>query len=82
MTEIAIPTSQFAKDKLRKQIRDLVKDYAALEFAPKKFLPGETMVPPSGKLIGSEEQRTVNPIFLTGLVQHIDPLWHLPERVM
>jgi CDP-6-deoxy-D-xylo-4-hexulose-3-dehydrase len=55
MTEIAIPTIQFAKDKLRRQIRDLVKDYAALEFAPKKFLPGETMVPPSGKLIGTEE---------------------------
>jgi CDP-6-deoxy-D-xylo-4-hexulose-3-dehydrase len=55
MTEISIPTSQFAKDKLRKQIRDLVKAYAALEFAPQNFLPGETMVPPSGKLIGSEE---------------------------
>jgi CDP-6-deoxy-D-xylo-4-hexulose-3-dehydrase len=55
MTEITISTSQFAKDKLRKQIRDLVKEYAVLEFAPIKFLPGETMVPPSGKLIGSEE---------------------------
>ena len=52
MTETNIPASQFPKDKLRKQILELVKDYAALEFAPKTFIPGQTVVPPSGKLIG------------------------------
>jgi CDP-6-deoxy-D-xylo-4-hexulose-3-dehydrase len=55
MTETSIPASQFTKDKIRKQILSLVKEYANLEFAPKKFVPGQTVVPPSGKLIGSEE---------------------------
>ena len=55
MTETNIPASRFAKDKLRKQILGLVKEYADLEFVPKAFVPGQTVVPPSGKLIGSEE---------------------------
>lgn len=55
MIETTISTDQFAKDKIRKQILSLVKDYAALEFAPKSFVPGQTVVPPSGKLIGSKE---------------------------
>jgi len=55
MTEIKIPADQFAKDKIRKQILSLVKDYATLEFTPKNFVPGQTVVPPSGKLIGTEE---------------------------
>ena len=38
MKEITILTNQFAKDKIRKQILSLVQDYAALEFAPKKFV--------------------------------------------
>jgi len=55
MTETTISVDQFAKDKIRKQILELVKEYAALEFAPKAFIPGQTPVPPSGKLIGSPE---------------------------
>ena len=55
MNEISIPADQFAKNKIRKQILELVKEYSALEFAPKKFIPGQTLVPPSGKLIGSKE---------------------------
>jgi len=55
MTQINIPASQFSKDKLRKQILELVKEYSAIEFSPKAFVPGQTLVPPSGKLIGSEE---------------------------
>jgi CDP-6-deoxy-D-xylo-4-hexulose-3-dehydrase len=55
MTEITISTDQFAKDKIRKQILCLVQEYAALEFAPKKFVPGQTVVPPSGKLLDSKE---------------------------
>ena len=55
MTETTIPASQFAKDKIRKQILSLVKEYADLEFVPKTFVPGQTVIPPSGKLIGSEE---------------------------
>jgi CDP-6-deoxy-D-xylo-4-hexulose-3-dehydrase len=55
MTETAISTTQFAKDKIRRQMSELVKEYAALEFAPQAFVPGTTPIPPSGKLINSEE---------------------------
>jgi CDP-4-dehydro-6-deoxyglucose reductase, E1 len=55
MTETTIPSNQFAKDKIRKQILELVQKYADLEFAPKSFVPGQTVVPPSGKLIGAAE---------------------------
>jgi CDP-6-deoxy-D-xylo-4-hexulose-3-dehydrase len=50
-----VPINQLEKDKLRKQILSLVRDYAELEFAPKLFTPGKSAIPPSGKLIGSEE---------------------------
>lgn len=55
MIETHISVDQFAKDKIRQKILDLVKEYSALEFAPKQFIPGHTPVPPSGKLIGSKE---------------------------
>jgi CDP-6-deoxy-D-xylo-4-hexulose-3-dehydrase len=55
MTESNIPTSQLAKDKLRRQILSLVKEYSAIEFSPKTFVPGQTVIPPSGKLIDSRE---------------------------
>lgn len=42
-------------DDLRKQIGKLVKEFANHSFAAKPFIPGETPIPPSGKLIGSEE---------------------------
>lgn len=40
---------------LRKQIAKLVNDYAEITLAPQPFLPGLTVIPPSGKLLGSEE---------------------------
>ena len=55
MKETNISTSVLEKNKIRQQILGLVKEYAALEFAPKTFNPGETVIPPSGKLIGSKE---------------------------
>ncbi|MFN7197585.1 MAG: lipopolysaccharide biosynthesis protein RfbH [Hylemonella sp.] len=42
-------------DALRRQISDLVKQYADLTLAPKPFVPGETPVPVSGKVIGAKE---------------------------
>ena len=39
-------------DDLRKEIRKLVGQYAEAQFAPKPFVPGETMIPPAGKVIG------------------------------
>ncbi len=55
MTEVSISTTQFAKDKIRRQMSELVKEYAALEFATQSFVPGVTPIPSSGKLINSEE---------------------------
>ena len=66
MTETTIPSNQFAKDKIRKQILELVKKYAELEFAPRNFVPGQTIVPPSGKLIGSAELQNMVEASLDG----------------
>ncbi len=42
-------------DDLRKQIRALVTQYAEAQFAPKPFVPGESVIPPAGKVIGAPE---------------------------
>lgn len=42
-------------DNLRSQISDLVQQYADIAYAPQPFVPGETPVPVSGKLIGAKE---------------------------
>ena len=42
-------------DKLRSQISELVKQYADIAYAPKPFVPGQTAVPVSGKVIGAKE---------------------------
>lgn len=40
---------------LRLDISRLVEQYAKEAFAPTAFVPGKTLVPPSGKLLGAEE---------------------------
>ena len=40
---------------IRQQIAALVDQYAAVALAPQAFLPGQTAVPPSGKVIGAQE---------------------------
>ncbi|MDP5030900.1 lipopolysaccharide biosynthesis protein RfbH [Paraglaciecola sp.] len=42
-------------DSLRKQIADLVEQYAKVQYAEKLFIAGQTPVPPSGKVIGATE---------------------------
>lgn len=42
-------------DSLRKEIAALVKEYAALQYAEKEFVPGITVIPPSGKVLGETE---------------------------
>jgi CDP-4-dehydro-6-deoxyglucose reductase, E1 len=42
-------------DELRGQISELVKQYADIAHSPKAFVPGETSVPVSGKVIGAKE---------------------------
>ena len=42
-------------ESLREDIKDLVKEYAELQYVEKKFEPGVDIVPPSGKVIGATE---------------------------
>jgi CDP-6-deoxy-D-xylo-4-hexulose-3-dehydrase len=42
-------------DKLRNQISELVQQYAEIAHAPKPFVPGQSAVPVSGKVIGAKE---------------------------
>ena len=42
-------------DKLRRQISDLVQQYADIAYEPKPFIPGQSPVPVSGKVIGAKE---------------------------
>ncbi len=42
-------------DEQRRQIRQLVNQYAEAQFAPRPFVPGETVIPPAGKVIGAPE---------------------------
>jgi len=55
MSILTISNDQLAKEKIRRQIADLVKKYAALEFAPTPFVAGITPIPPSGKQIDASE---------------------------
>jgi CDP-4-dehydro-6-deoxyglucose reductase, E1 len=40
---------------LRKKISHLVKKYSDLQFKKRKFVPGKTVIPPTGKVIGDLE---------------------------
>lgn len=51
---------------LRMQIGALVDRYAELSLIPQPFKPGQTPVPPSGKLIGAEEMRLMVEASLDG----------------
>jgi CDP-4-dehydro-6-deoxyglucose reductase, E1 len=66
MTTQTINIKKLEQEKLRKQIAVLVDQYAAIEFSPKTFEPGQTVIPPSGKLIGSEELRNMVDASLDG----------------
>jgi CDP-4-dehydro-6-deoxyglucose reductase, E1 len=42
-------------EELRLEIASLVNDYATIEFKEKPFIPGRTVIPASGKVLGSSE---------------------------
>ncbi|MBU2896848.1 lipopolysaccharide biosynthesis protein RfbH [Vibrio hepatarius] len=44
-----------SKEQIRAKIAELVEQYAELEYAPKNFVGGESVVPPSGKVLGAKE---------------------------
>lgn len=51
---------------LRAQISQLVDEFAKISLASQPFMPGATIVPPSGKLIGPEELKSMVEASLDG----------------
>ena len=66
MTVQTTTIEKLKQEKLRKQIAELVDQYAAIEFAQSVFEPGQTVVPPSGKLIGAQELKNMVDASLDG----------------
>ena len=54
------------KAELRTQISNLVAEYASISYAETPFNPGETPIPPSGKLIGASELQNMVDASLDG----------------
>jgi CDP-6-deoxy-D-xylo-4-hexulose-3-dehydrase len=50
-----MPLPPKSADSIRREIADLVEQYAEIAYAPSVFLPGASAVPPSGKLMGAQE---------------------------
>ncbi len=61
-----VDLKKLQQEKIRQQIAALVDEYAELEFSSKAFVPEQTMVPPSGKLIGAEELKNMVDASLDG----------------
>ena len=51
---------------LRQQIAQLVEEYAAIQYAPRQFVPGQSVVPPSGKVLDAEELKLMVEASLDG----------------
>jgi CDP-6-deoxy-D-xylo-4-hexulose-3-dehydrase len=51
---------------IRAQISQLVDEYAAIALAPQLFMPGLSVVPPSGKVVGAEELKNMVDASLDG----------------
>jgi CDP-6-deoxy-D-xylo-4-hexulose-3-dehydrase len=51
---------------LRQKIAALVDEYASLAIAPRSFTPGQTVIPPSGKVIGAAELKNMVEASLDG----------------
>ena len=58
--------SQQKLDNLREEISSLVAKYAEEVYKPKAFVPNETVVPPSGKVLGEEELQNMVSASLDG----------------
>lgn len=51
---------------LREQIAQLVEEYAAIQYEPKLFEPGKSVIPPSGKVLDSTELKLMVEASLDG----------------
>ena len=58
--------SSKTKEQLREEIAKLVSEYAAIQYAPKAFEPGQTVIPPAGKVIGETELKNIVDASLDG----------------
>ncbi len=58
--------SDARKQALREEIALKVREYAALSFSAPDFVPGQTAVPPSGKVIGAPELEMMTDAVLDG----------------
>jgi CDP-6-deoxy-D-xylo-4-hexulose-3-dehydrase len=66
MTTATTVNFQPQLDKLRSQISELVQQYADIAYAPKPFVPGQSPVPVSGKVIGAKELQNMVDASLDG----------------
>jgi CDP-6-deoxy-D-xylo-4-hexulose-3-dehydrase len=66
MTYSAIQFDNKTPDSIRREIANLVQQYADIVYAPKPFLAGETPVPVSGKVIGATELKNMVEASLDG----------------
>lgn len=51
---------------IRQQIAHLIEEYAQLKYAPATFSPGQTVIPPSGKVLDSNELKLMVEASLDG----------------
>ena len=66
MNTQTIDVKKLEQEKIRKKIAELVDEYATIEFTPKIFSPEQTVIPPSGKLIGAQELKNMVDASLDG----------------
>lgn len=59
MTVAPIQFTTKHPDAIRREIAALVQQYADAVYVPQGFLPGETVIPPSGKVIGAQELKNM-----------------------
>ena len=66
MTISPVQFTPKAPDDIRREISALVQQYADAVHVPQSFLPGQTVVPPSGKVIGAQELKNMVDASLDG----------------
>jgi len=66
MTTSIIQFTSKEPAEIRRKIEELVQQYADIVYVPEKFLPGQTVVPPSGKVIGARELKLMVEASLDG----------------
>jgi CDP-4-dehydro-6-deoxyglucose reductase, E1 len=59
-------TAMEKTQQLRQQIAQLVEEYAAIQYAARPFIPGQSVVPPSGKVLDAAELKLMVDASLDG----------------